>query len=299
MGEARQDPSAVGQPGQRVVGGPVSEAGGLVARPRDVVGDQTDEAAALGAVIAARGHGGTQHERLAEGVDVIDVTLPRAVGFAGNQLPRCVVEQRAQHGACRTARRQRIVGLRAQEMERRAVRRLDRAVEAHDDDGGPVGVEEGSLGEVHDVVHGRRPRMRARHLPLLIFVVAYRHRPLLICFVAPMSWPRTRRSALVEPGHVGRRDRDRSDGGQELGCDISIGKFELLVERVCRDSVEMGPVAGRRTRSAVADIAEEVEALRVLQRGRRPRPTRPRPGRVRRSPSARTAGRRSPQSRRP
>ncbi len=59
------------------------------------------------------------------------------------------------------------------------VRGPDRAVEAHDHDGGAVRVEQCPLCELHDIVGRRRPGMRVLALSLLVVVVAVRHDLLL------------------------------------------------------------------------------------------------------------------------
>ena len=179
-------------------------------------------------------------------IGVIEVALPGAAGVEtrqrrfGEQLLWHVVEQRPQHAARRRARRR----------GRRASRR--RAAT------GPVGWRPGASrrgrasrttsrrrrgarppgsGSVNgrrrsaDAVVRRTTRSRAGgavmvgRRPDVEIVVDRRARRLLVSFP---------RSSSIGRRHVGRRDGELCDVVKKFVCWCSIGKFDLLVERVHR-----------------------------------------------------------------
>ena len=96
--------AAIRQTGERVVGGAMTQLCGFVTRRGHVVGGQPEEAVAVHRGISPCGDGGAELHPFAEGIGVIDVAVPGAVGEAGDEVPWGVIEHCQQHRVARASR---------------------------------------------------------------------------------------------------------------------------------------------------------------------------------------------------
>ena len=120
----------------------VTQSGGLLASAGDVVGDQSDKAATLERRIASSRNRGSQDARPSERVDLIDVALPGAVVAAGHEQARGLVEHRAQEPVAGIVALQFVDVVDPEQTESGIVGHARDPVEASDDNGRSVCVEQ-------------------------------------------------------------------------------------------------------------------------------------------------------------